>query len=131
MPLTPILSHPLVIRDRIREKAVAGLKAAFPMEIRGQKLELEDVRVHTRDFGMEAQKQAILEGSTLQEPVKGTLVLKDPDGKVLDRVKNYTLLHLPYFTERHSFIVAGNEYQVANQVRMRPGVYTRRRANDE
>jgi DNA-directed RNA polymerase beta subunit len=131
MKLTPVMAHPTDVRERIRARAVEGLKAAFPLDIRGQKIELEHVEVHQRDFGPEAQKQALLEGSTLHEPVKATLVLKNAEGKVTDRVKNFTLLHLPYFTERHSFIVDGNEYQVSNQIRMKPGVYTRRRANEE
>lgn len=57
--------------------------------------------------------------------------MKDSQGKELERVKNFTLLNLPYFTERHTFIVDGNEYQVSNQIRPKPGVYTRRRANEE
>lgn len=87
--------------------------------------------VHTRDFGPSDQKQALLQGTSLHEPVKATLVMKDATGKELERVKNFTLLNLPYFTERHTFILDGNEYQVSNQIRMKPGVYTRRRANEE
>ena len=131
MKLSPVLAHPADLRQRIRDRAVEGLSAAFPMEVRGGKLEVADVAVHERDFGPESQKAAILEGTSLHEPVKGTLVLRDPSGKVLDRATDFTLLRLPYLTERHTFIVEGNEYQVANQLRMKPGVYTRRRANDE
>jgi len=131
MKLTPVLSGPTELRQRIRARAVEGLTASFPMDVRGQKLELQDIAVHPRDFGPEAQKQAILEGASLHEAVKGTLVLRSPLGKVVDQVKNFTLLHLPYLTERHSFIIDGNEYQVGNQIRQKPGVYTRRRGNDE
>jgi DNA-directed RNA polymerase beta subunit len=131
MSLTPILIDSPVLRGRIRQRAVEGLKEAFPLKVRDNSIELEDVKVHEKDYGPNDQKAALLEGSTLHEPVKGTVVLRGPDGKELERVKNFTLLNLPYFTERHSFIVDGNEYQVANQIRMKPGVYTRRRANGE
>jgi len=131
MALTPVLIDAATRRDLIRKKAVAGLENAFPLTLRDHTIELQDVHVLERDFGPNEQKQALLEGSSLNEPVKATLLLKGPDGKVVEQVKNYTLMHLPYFTERHTFVVDGNEYQVANQIRMKPGVYTRRRANDE
>lgn len=128
--LTPVLTDASTRREQIREKAVSGLTAAFPLNLRGNTVEVQDVRVVERDFGPNDQKQAIMEGRSLNEPVRGTLVLKDQKGAVLERVKNFTLMHLPYFTERHTFVQDGNEYQVSNQIRMKPGVYTRRRAND-
>jgi DNA-directed RNA polymerase beta subunit len=130
--LTPVLVDAATKRQEIRNKAVEGLKAAFPMKVRDMTIELlDDVKVHAREFGPNDQKQALLQGASLNEPVKGTLVLKDGSGREIERSRNVTLLHLPYFTERHSFIVDGNEYQVSNQIRMKPGVYTRRRANEE
>lgn len=128
---TPILVPADEHREHIRSKAVEGLYAAFPMKLRDKTLELQDVTVHKKDYGPEDQKNAILEGTSLHEPVKGTIVMKDASGAVVETVKNFTLMQLPYFTERHSFIVGGNEYQVANQIRMKPGVYTRKRANEE
>ena len=129
--LTPILDTADNQRNRIREHAVSGIRASFPMKIRDHHLEIEDIAVHHKDFGPDDQKKALLEGSSLHEPVKGTIVMKNAQGDVVERVKNMTLMHLPYFTERHTFIVGGNEYQVSNQIRMKPGVYTRKRANEE
>lgn len=129
--LTPVLDTADKLRDRIRQKAVEGLTASFPLKLRDQTLELRDVTVHRKDFGPEDQKQALLQGTSLHEPIRGTVVLKDASGKEVEKVKNFTLMHLPFFTERHTFIVGGNEYQVANQIRMKPGVYTRKRANEE
>lgn len=131
MAITPVLTDAKDRRAAIRAQAVEGLKQAFPMKIRDHLIELHDVKVHEKDFGPNEQKLALLRGDSLLEPVRGTMVLKAPDGKELERVKNFTLLHLPYFTERHTFVVDGNEYQVAHQIRMKPGVYTRQRANGE
>lgn len=131
MELTPVLVDAPTKRKEIRSKAVEGLKAAFPMKVRDMTIELTDVKVHERDFGPHEQKQALLQGTTLNEPIKGTLILKDSSGREIERSRNVTLLHLPFFTDRHSFVVDGNEYQVSNQIRMKPGVYTRRRANEE
>jgi DNA-directed RNA polymerase subunit beta len=131
MALTPILQKADDHREQIRKNAVDAIAGAFPMQIRNQAIRIEDVKVHTRDFGPKEQKAALLEGRTLHEPVKGTVVLYDEAGKEKERLKNFTLLHLPYFTDRHTFVIGGHEYQVANQLRMKPGVYARRRQNGE
>lgn len=131
MPLTPVLTDAESRRAQIRAKALDALHVAFPLPLRDKKIELTDLKVHEKDFGPNDQKHALLSGGSLFEQVKGTVVLKDKDGKELEKVKNFTLLNLPYFTGRHTFILDGNEYNVSNQLRLKPGVYTRRRGNEE
>lgn len=131
MRVTPILTDAPSRRIQIRQKTLEGLSAAFPLTLRDKVIEIHDPHVVEKEFGPDDQKRALLQGTSLHEPVKATLVMKDAQGKELERVKNFTLLNLPYFTERHTFIVDGNEYQVSNQIRMKPGVYTRKRANEE
>lgn len=141
---TPSVSHvpapagvrPVVVdaatrRGHIREKTVQGLESLFPLISRDGELHVENVRVKPAVYSSNDQKTAILHGRTLTEPVVGDLILKDKDGKVVDRKKNHILAHLPYFTERHSMIVGGNEYEVPSQLRLKPGVYTRERGNGE
>lgn len=129
--LTPILVAPAERRDAIRNKAVEGVKTFFPLEAARHVLEVKDVTLHPQDFSANEQKAALMEGRSLMEPVKGVLVLKDKAGNVIEQSRPTTLLHLPYYTDRHTFVVDGNEYSVANQVRLKPGVYTRRRGNAE
>lgn len=118
-------------RERIREHLKEGIMESFPVQGKKFSLEIEDVDVNRATFSQNEQKKALLEGTTLVESVTGTVILKDTEtGKELDRSKR-TLAHLPYFTERHTFIMKGNEYTVANQVRIKPGVYTRERGNGE
>lgn len=128
---TPILADASVLRAKIHEKVSAALVASFPIDLRGRTLDVSDVKVHAKDYSTDEQKHALLTGGSLQETVKGTLTLRDLSGKVLDTTKNFTLVHLPYFTERHTLIAEGNEYQVANMLRRRPGVYTQRGENGE
>lgn len=127
--LTPILVDAATLRAHAHRRVTDALKSLFPLDLKGRTLELANVTVHARDYGPEEQKHALLTGGTLEEPVKGTLVLRDANGTVLDEAKNFTLAHLPYFTERHTLINQGNEYQVANQLRRKPGVYTQRSEN--
>ncbi len=129
--LQPILTTAAALRANVHEKVSGALKELFPLDLKGRTLELADVQVHSRDYATDEQKRALLTGTTLYEPVIGTLVLKDASGKVLDEAKKFTLLKLPYFTERHTVIVDGNEYQVANMLRRKPGVYTQRAQNGE
>ena len=129
--LTPVLTDAPTLRARVHAKVVGALGEAFPLDLKGRTLEVKDIQVHAKDYSPEDQRKAILEGKSLHEVVKGTLVLKGQDGKVIDEAKNFTLVHVPYFTERHTVISKGNEYQVANMLRRKPGVYTQRGENGE
>jgi DNA-directed RNA polymerase beta subunit len=131
MPLTPVLTDSESRRTQIRAKALEALRNAFPLPLRDKKIEVSDLKVHEKDFGPNDQKHALLSGGSLFEQVKGTVTLRDAEGKELEKVKNFTLLNLPFFTGRHTFILDGNEYNVSNQLRLKPGVYTRRRGNEE
>lgn len=127
--LIPMMISPEERRTRIRHKVVAGLRDSFPIKSRNKTLELDDVHFDEKDYSPSQQKEAILRGDTLFETVKGTVRMRDADGQVVDEVKNFTLARVPWFTARHTLIVAGNEYSVSNQVRPKPGVYARKRSN--
>lgn len=129
--------HPIIVdaptrRGFVREKTVKGLEGLFPLVGRTHELHVTDIKVKPASYSSNDQKTAILHGRTLAEPVVGTLVLKEKaTGKVVDTKKNHILAHMPYFTERHTFIVGGNEYELPNQLRLKSGVYTRERGNGE
>lgn len=131
MDIRPIVVDARTRREHLREKTVSGLETLFPLVGRDHDLVVENVRVKPAAYSSNDQKAAILHGRTLSEPVVGDLILRDKSGKVVDSKKGHILAHLPYFTERHSMIVGGNEYEVPNQLRLKPGVYTRERGNGE
>lgn len=131
MTLTPIMARDIDRRELIRKRAVDGVNTVFPLGVRNHHIEVRNAKVTPRQYSSREQKDAILHGRTLQEPLKGDLILRDAAGKVLDTKKSVTLAQVPYFTPRHTFIVDGNEYTVSNQRRVRPGVYTRVRGNEE
>lgn len=98
----------------------------FPVDKNGFKLELaklwlDDAAVEPGDFT--TQKKVKLGGGTWGAPLYAGLVLKGPDGKVLDRMDKIRLATIPRLTPRGSYIVSGNEYQVANQMIRKPGAY--------
>jgi DNA-directed RNA polymerase subunit beta len=128
--LIPIMTGPEQKRAAIRQKVLEGLRESFPVKSRNKLLEIKDLKFQDKDYSPMDQKSALLRGDTLHEAVKGTLRLKDSEGKVIDELKNFTLARIPWFTPRHTFIVGGNEYSVSNMVRPKPGVYARKRANE-
>ena len=127
--LTPILTDADTKRGHIRQKVMEGLQESFPFQSRSKTLEIEDLRVDEKDYSPAEQKMAILRGDTLSESVRGTIRMRDKDNRVIDEIKNFTIARIPWFTPRHTMVVGGNEYSVANQVRPKPAVYARKRAN--
>ena len=110
-----------LLKDRV-QKAVSSL---FPIVGKKNTLELHDVAVRDNlDSGdFRSQKEAKLEGKSWAVPVEATVSLKDnATGTVIDRQK-IKLMSLPKVTNRYSHIVDGQEYQVDNQWRLKPGVY--------
>jgi DNA-directed RNA polymerase beta subunit/DNA-directed RNA polymerase beta' subunit len=119
--------------DVLKQRVTEAISSTFPQEGKLQKLELENVEIkdNTSFDDVTDQKEAKVSGKTWGVPVYGTLVLKDKQtGKVIDRRK-MKLAQLPKITNRFSWIVGGSEYQVDNQWRLRPGVYTKVKANGE
>lgn len=118
-------------RQRIRDHVMEGIEDTFPLDGKHFRIELDKFHIKPEKFSPSQQKKALLEKSTMVEPIKGTLRLIDKEtGETVQESKR-TLAHVPYLTERHTFIMSGNEYSVSNQVRIKPGVYTRKRGNGE
>ncbi len=129
--LQPILVDAETKREQIRSKAMTAIKNVFPFVGRRYDIDVGDLEVHPSDYGPEEHKRALLQARTLSEPIRGTLILKDKKGKVLQKIPHFNLLQLPYLTPHHTFVVGGTPYSIASQLRMKPGVYTRKRRNEE
>ena len=130
-PLHTLFTNAEARRERIRDQIMRGIEESFPLDGKHFRLEVDAFQTKPAVFSPSQQKKALLEKSTLVEPLKGTIKLIDKQtGKIVDS-STRTLAHIPYMTERHTFIVKGNEYAVSNQVRIKPGVYTRKRENGE
>ena len=112
----------------MRQAVERSIQAAFPIEGQARVIELDKVWIaEDKDpLNFHAQKLARLAGRSYATPVYAALTMKDrATGKTLDKVERIKLAELPVMTPRSGFIVKGNEYQIPNQTRLRPGVYTR------
>jgi len=76
------------------------------------------------------EKRALMEGTSLARRLRGDWQLVDEGGKVVD-TRRMTLANIPHLTSRGTFIDNGNDYGLAHQMRLRPGIFTRRKASGE
>jgi DNA-directed RNA polymerase beta subunit/DNA-directed RNA polymerase beta' subunit len=121
--------------ESIQRKVSEALTSNFPMEGKKNKLVLngpiiiDDKSADHAD--LKSQEDAKLNGRTWGAPVLADVSLIDKEtGQQLDRTK-IKLLTLPKPTQRYSYIVDGNEWQVDNLWRLRSGVYAHIKQNGE
>jgi len=119
--------------EELKAKVTESVSSYFPHEGSKHVIELENILVKDEKLGsaFRDQKKAKMNNRTWGVPVQGVFALKDKEtGKVIskDTVKIATI---PKITDRYSYIVDGTEYQVENLWRLKPGVYTRTKANGE
>lgn len=115
--------------DEVKNAAVSAVKSIFPVEKKDHKLELENVYVEDKaEINNYSQQSKVKgRGGSWGANVYADLVLRDTKAnKIIDRQKKVKLFLLPKMTPRASYIVKGNEYQVSNQLRLRPGAYVKK-----
>lgn len=120
------------MRGLIFDNVLEAAKTMKPATNKLHSLQLTDVDYVDPDtYSIAEQKKAILEGKTLGRRIKGTWSLVDnATGATLDKVTS-TVARVPYLTDRGTFIHNGNEYTLGNQMRLRPGIFTRIKDNGE
>lgn len=119
-------------RRNIYSNTLEAMKNRFPMEDDNYRLELKDLHYDGKqDYSLEEQKKALMNNRNLRTNLVGTWRLVDKkSGKVIDERKD-SVMQVPYWTDRGTFINNGSEYTVISQSRLRPGVYARRKSNGE
>jgi DNA-directed RNA polymerase beta subunit len=127
------LNHAAAYQE-LREQVLKGIGEHFPVNGKIRSLSLDGLSVRDEDLGsddIEGQKEAKLAGHTWSAPVYASLKLtENSTGKVLDS-QTIRVAEIPKVTRRHSFIIDGQEYQVANQWQLKPGAYVRRKQTGE
>lgn len=120
------------LRTSVYESAHKAVSSIKPLTNQRYTLALADV--HYADppsYPVARQKQAILGGETLGRRLRGTWRLSDTaTGQMLEE-KKATVATVPFVTQRGTMIHNGTEYTMSNQLRLRPGAYTRIRENGE
>jgi DNA-directed RNA polymerase beta subunit len=128
--LTPIYSTPEKINEDADKALVDSLKGTFPLENKNYILNIDNIKVNKKIFSRADEKDAILRSKSLVYPIKGDITLiSKTTGKPVDHVKDFSLMDAFHITSKHTIMYNGNNYSVANQLQLLPGVYTRTREN--
>jgi DNA-directed RNA polymerase subunit beta' len=126
--------HPEEQFTDVKAKVIRGIEETFPVAGTKRSLVAKNVRI-ADDKGLgdfQSQLDAKNLGRTWAVPVVADLQLIDrSSGRVLDTKKGAKIADVPRITDRFSYIVKGNEYQVDNIWRRKPGVYSRVKENGE
>lgn len=119
-------------RKLIYDNVLNAARSFEPLTNQRHTLALSDIRYEgPEDFSIADQKAAILNRGTLGRALRGTWTLSDnATGETLATRKS-RLGSVPYITPRGTFIMGGNEYTMANQMRLRPGAFARIKENGE
>lgn len=110
------------------------VRSAFPIESKKHVMSVMNLR--WENYGKQVRdnitlhKDHKLKDKTLSANLIGDIVITTSEGKVVDRKSSMVLVTLPHITNRASYIVNGQEVQTVNQLRLRPGPYTRFTADD-
>ena len=117
------------LRSSTEAGAITGLKELFPIANERYELDLNDLRFTGRQYSKKDEYEAAATGRTLGRNLRGKWILKDKEtGKVVDE-QDRLVMTLPYLTNRGTWVYRGSDYVIANQFRLKPGIYTRMAQN--
>jgi len=115
------------LKERLSGTVSSALTVSGPKVLNVNRVWTEDA-LDPNDLG--SQLDAKLNGRSWAVPVYADISLIDAQGKEIDRAKKLRVMEIPKLTPRLSFIVGGEEFQVANQLRLKPGVYVKSRPEE-
>lgn len=119
-------------RQLIFDNVKDAVTKRYPVESADFRLELADVDYHKpKKYTIEEQRQAILNRRNVDQPLTGEWRLFNRHTNELVGKSRKVVARVPYLTDRGTFILNGSEWSLGTQQRLRPGVYSRKKANGE
>jgi hypothetical protein len=134
VPMPPVtyreFGDATAMRQALLDNTLKAVSESYPIENARYRLELHKPKyMDDKHYSLQEQKKAILQGQTLNWRLGGEWRLVDKtSGQMIDK-KSSVIAHVPYPTNRGTFIYRGSEYTVSNQMRLKPGVYARQKEN--
>lgn len=119
--------------NHLSDRVIEGITKQFPIKGRNQTLHLNKIEV--KDLldadDIRSQHNAKVKGNSWAAPLYASLTLRDNTTGDVVETKRVRVAEIPKLTKRYSYIVDGQEYQIDNQWRLKPGAYVRRNQNNE
>lgn len=131
MEVRHIVTDPTKIRSAIHDKVKQAITSKFPLETNRHSVTVSNLTFKAVEMPHNKQKMVLMMKGNSSDALYGDIEVTDKSDGSKVAVKNHRILNVPYYTNRYTMIVDGNEYAVVNQMRTKPGVYTRKRGNDE
>lgn len=130
--LTHIFSSPEEINKKAQAAIISGIESQFPIENNNFKIVIDNVHAIPKEFDHVDEKDAVLKSRSLTYPIKCDIhLINKGTGRVVDSTKDFSLMDAFALTKKHALVYKGNNYSVANQLQLLPGIYTRHRENGE
>lgn len=127
-----IITDPRKIREAIHNQVLQAVRSKFPVVGRLYTAKLLDLRVKFDVLSHSAQRELLTSKRNASDGVYADIeIINNETGQPVVTLKNKLILNIPYYTNRYTLMLDGNEYLVVNQMRTKSGVYTRKRGNDE
>lgn len=126
------MDDPIATRSAIYDRVLTAVRELPPLANKNYTLSVVDADYEDPErVSNKQRKEALLGGKTLFRRVRGTLRLTDNlTGQPIDQRK-ITMARVPALTDEGTFVLNGSETSLANQLRLRPGVFARRKENGE
>ena len=103
-----------------------GINSTFPIRASKFTLEVSGVHGDIRRVDISEEKDAVINSKSISDTIRGTVkMVNNSTGEVVSEEHNYPLAKYFLGTDRGTFVIKGNNYSVANQLVLRPGVYVR------
>lgn len=109
----------------LQDRIVRYISSNTPVTVGTSQFCIEDLDVVMPDMSIDNQlKMKYTRDESLEALVRGRLVVKDVNGNVLSKGQKTTIVKCPVLTDRHTYLINGNEKSVLAQMRLKPGCYT-------
>ena len=126
------LSRPSAETDsHVKQHIIETLSSMFPIDGNFFILNAKNFKIAPSNASLKDIKNALIKGGSIMSGIKADVSLIDKKTRKIIDKKRMTIMRIPDFTKKGSFIVDGNSYTVPYQQRLKAGVYTMAKRNGQ
>lgn len=127
-----IVTDPREIRANIHKRICDAIRNKFPIKGKNFTAVLQKLDVRFGDLSHKQQADLLVSKKNASDRVYADIdIIDNNTGSRVASLKDKLILNIPYYTNRYTMMLDGNEYSIVSQMRTKSGVYTRKRGNDE